>query len=54
VIILFLPVVVFLFFIVWIFYVLGDRKVSTKTASYRKTDFGLGEAIASDYGVEMG
>jgi hypothetical protein len=54
VIILFLPVVLFLFFVGWIFYVLGDRKVSNKTAPEQKTESGLGESLATDDGVEMG
>jgi hypothetical protein len=53
VMILFLPVVVFIFFVGWIFYLLGDRRLSNKTASEGKTDGTLEEAIAADDGVEM-
>jgi hypothetical protein len=53
VMILFLPVVVFIFFVGWIFNLLGDRRVSNKTASERKTDGSLEEALAADDGAEM-
>ena len=53
VMILFLPVVVFIFFVGWIFYLLGDRRLSNKTASEGKTDGTLEEALAADDGVEM-
>jgi hypothetical protein len=52
--ILFLPVVVFLFFVGWIFYVAGDKRVSNKTAHERETDGSLEEELTADDGVEMG
>ena len=53
-IILFFPVVAFLFFVGWIIYMLGDRRVSNKTASERKKDGSLEEELAADDGVELG
>jgi hypothetical protein len=53
-IILFFPVVAFLFFVGWIIYMLGDRRVSNKMASERKKDGSLEEELADDDGVELG
>jgi hypothetical protein len=52
--IVFLPVFVFLFFVGWILYVVGDKRMNNKDAPERKTDDSVEEELTEDDGVEIG